>query len=46
MTILIWILIVLAVVVAAVGLFVLVRRRQRSGQVMASRHVGDSGDSS
>ena len=43
MTILIWILIVLAILVVVVGLFALIRRRQRSGNVMASRPVGKKG---
>lgn len=45
MTVLIWIVIVLAILVVLVGLFALVRRKQRGGDVLASRSARKSGGS-
>lgn len=45
MSILVWALIVIAVVAIVVGLYALIRNRQRSGDVLASRPVSNGGRS-
>ncbi len=46
MELVLWLLIVAVVLIVAVGLFALVRSRQRSGTVLASRRVSRNGGGS
>ncbi len=46
MELVLWLLLVAVVVVVAVGLFAVIRSRQRSGDVLASRRVSRGGGES